>query len=121
MKERGDRLRKKWKELLDADSEKGRKWKADVGKLQEEARKFQCDIDHDEDLRRVRRTHAKLGDDIEDSLLIAGSAGLQATMNKALWFWQDLFNFYLPKAVGMLKDIPIPRSVPYNPDCRRTY
>ncbi|PCH37310.1 hypothetical protein WOLCODRAFT_146593 [Wolfiporia cocos MD-104 SS10] len=68
-KEKGDSLRKEWKELLDADSEKGQKWKADVGKLKEEGREFRRAIDRDEDLRRVRRTHAKLGDDLEDSML----------------------------------------------------
>ncbi|PCH36984.1 hypothetical protein WOLCODRAFT_20866 [Wolfiporia cocos MD-104 SS10] len=109
-KEKGDSLRKEWKELLDADSEKGQKWKTDVAKLKEEAREFQRAIDRDEDLRRVRRTHAKLGDDLEDSLLAAGSAGLQATMDKAPWFWQDLFNVYLPKLAGMLKNVPISRT-----------
>ncbi|PCH39274.1 hypothetical protein WOLCODRAFT_167870 [Wolfiporia cocos MD-104 SS10] len=85
-KEKGDSLRKEWKELLDADSEKGQKWKADVGKLKEEAREFRRAIDRDEDLRRVRRTHAKLCDDLEDSVLAeaAVSAGAMAAASSVL-------------------------------------
>jgi len=109
-RQESERLRTRWKELLDADSDTGRKWKEDVGQLKQEAAAFQRAVDHDEELRKVRRAHAKLGEDLEESLLVAGSSGLQATMEKAPWFWQDVFNVYLPKAVGMLKDIPIPRT-----------
>ncbi|KZT08287.1 uncharacterized protein LAESUDRAFT_697852 [Laetiporus sulphureus 93-53] len=109
-KETQEQLREEWKELLDTDTEQGRKWKEDIRRLKEEANVFQSAIDQDKELKRVKRAHAKLGEDIEDSLLVAGSAGLQATMDNAPWFWQDLFNVYLPKAVGMLKDIPIPRT-----------
>lgn len=119
--QKSEQLRTEWQELCDQDSDKGRKWKEDVAKLKAEVEEFERAIGRDADLRKVRAAHRKLGDDLEESLIVAGSAGLQTMMEKAPWFWQDLFNFYLPKAVGMLKDIPIPRSVPYNPDCRRTY
>ncbi|KAI0349926.1 hypothetical protein OH77DRAFT_1157819 [Trametes cingulata] len=105
-----EKLRKEWQELLDKDSDKGRKWKEDVGALKREASEFQTAIDRDEDLRTVRRAHAKLGDDLENGLLVASSTGVQSLMERAPWFWQDVFNVYLPKLVGMIKDIPIPRT-----------
>ncbi|KAI0327376.1 hypothetical protein GY45DRAFT_1327603 [Cubamyces sp. BRFM 1775] len=109
-KKKREQLRKEWKELLDKDSDKGRKWKEDVAALKREASEFQDAIDHDQDLRAVKRAHAKLGEDLENGLLAAGSAGAQSLMERAPWFWQDVFNVYLPKLVGMIKDIPIPRT-----------
>lgn len=108
---KSDKLRKEWNELLDKDSDKGRKWKEDVAALKREASEFQTAIDQDEDLRAVRRAHTKLGEDLENGLLVAGSTGAQSLMERAPWFWQDVFNVYLPKVVGMVKDIPIPRYV----------
>ncbi|KAH9848172.1 hypothetical protein C2E23DRAFT_764248 [Lenzites betulinus] len=109
-KKTGERLRKEWRELLDTDSDKGRKWKEDIAVLKKEAAEFQAAIDHDEDLRAVRRAHSKLGEDLENGLIVASSAGAQSLMERAPWFWQDVFNVYLPKFVGMVKDIPIPRT-----------
>lgn len=108
-KQKSKELREQWKKIVDSDTEQGRKWKKDTGKLKEEYATFQRAMDRDEELRNVRRAHTKLGGDLEETLLVAGSSGLQATMDKAPWFWQDLFNVYLPKAVGAFKDIPIPR------------
>ncbi|KAI0649580.1 hypothetical protein C8Q79DRAFT_901796 [Trametes meyenii] len=105
-----EKLRKEWKELLDADSDKGRKWKEDIGVLKCEAAEFQEAIDSDVDLRAVRRAHAKLGQELEDGLLVATKTGAQSLMERAPWFWQDVFNVYLPKLVGIVKDIPIPRT-----------
>ncbi|TFK87277.1 hypothetical protein K466DRAFT_117691 [Polyporus arcularius HHB13444] len=105
-----NKLRDEWKELLDKDSDKGRKWKEDVAKLKQEATEFQQAVDQDEDLRQIRRTRAKLGEDIENTLLTAASAGAQSLMERAPWFWQDIFNVYLPKIVSAVKDIPIPRT-----------
>ncbi|EED79642.1 predicted protein [Postia placenta Mad-698-R] len=109
-KQKSKELREQWKKIVDSDTEQGRKWKKDIGKLKEEYATFQRAMDRDEELRNVRRAHTKLGGDLEETLLVAGSSGLQATMDKAPWFWQDLFNVYLPKAVGAFKDIPIPRT-----------
>ncbi|KAI0363499.1 hypothetical protein BV20DRAFT_975593 [Pilatotrama ljubarskyi] len=105
-----EKLRKEWQELLDKDSDKGRKWKEDIAALKREASEFQTAVDRDEDLRTIRRAHAKLGDDLENGLLVASSTGVQSLMERAPWFWQDVFNVYLPKLVGMIKDIPIPRT-----------
>ncbi|RPD60459.1 hypothetical protein L226DRAFT_461468 [Lentinus tigrinus ALCF2SS1-7] len=108
--QKSEKLRNEWKALLDKDSDKGRKWKEDVGKLKQQASEFQKLIDHDADLRQIRRTRAKLGEDIENSLLVAASTGTQSLMERAPWFWQDVFNVYLPKLVAAIKDIPIPRT-----------
>ncbi|OJT02930.1 hypothetical protein TRAPUB_6514 [Trametes pubescens] len=105
-----DKLRKEWRELLDKDSDKGRKWKEHVAALKREASEFQTAIDQDADLRAVRCAHWKLGEDLENGLLVAGSMGSQSLMERAPWFWQDVFNVYLPKLVGMVKDISIPRT-----------
>ncbi|CDO76875.1 hypothetical protein BN946_scf184901.g12 [Trametes cinnabarina] len=107
---KSDQLRDDWKALLDKDSDKGRKWKQDIAALKREASEFQAAIDRDQDLRAVKQAHAKLGEDLENGLLTAGSAGVQSLMERAPWFWQDVFNVYLPKLVGMIKDIPIPRT-----------
>lgn len=112
--EASEQLRREWKELSDKDSKKGRKWKEDVGKVKVEAEEFEQAISRDADLRKVRAAHSKLGNDLEESLIVAGSTGLQTMMEKAPWFWQDLFNFHLPNAVSMLKDIPIPRYAVYS-------
>ena len=83
--------------------------KEDVAALRREATEFQRAVDRDEDLRDVRQARVRLGEDIENTLLVAGSAGAQTFMERALWFWQDVFNVYLPKVVAAVKDIPIPR------------
>ncbi|TBU21761.1 hypothetical protein BD311DRAFT_677580 [Dichomitus squalens] len=105
-----EELRHEWKELSSKDSDKGRKWKEDFATLRREATEFQRAIDRDEDLRDVRRARARLGEDIENTLLAAGTAGAQTFMERAPWFWQDLFNVYLPRLVESVKDIPIPRT-----------
>lgn len=115
--EASEQLRKQWEKLSDKDSKKGKKWKEDVGKVKAEAEEFERAIATDADLRKVRAAHSKLGKDLEESLIVAGGTGLQAMMEKAPWFWQDLFNFYLPNAVGMLKNIPIPRYAVIDTAC----
>ncbi|RDX47474.1 hypothetical protein OH76DRAFT_1484624 [Lentinus brumalis] len=105
-----------WKQLVDKDSDKGRKWKADVAKLKQEATEFQKAVDRDDDLRQIRRTRVKLGEDIENTLLTAASMGAQSLMERAPWFWQDIFNVYLlkghshPKVEIVLEDLDISTS-----------
>lgn len=109
-------LRVRWKKFLDADSAEGRKWKADVDALREELRAFDEAVRGDADLERVREAHAKLGRDIESGLVEASvrgaQTGVEAVMEKATWFWQDLFKVYVPRFLNMMKDVPIPRCVP---------
>ena len=107
-------LRERWRELL----EKSDKWKAAVDDVMEESKKVEAGIRNDEDLNRVREAHAKLGSDIEQGLVEAGQeaqTGMQAAVEQATWFWQDLFKVYLPRIMSKMRDIPIPRSV--LPDC----
>ena len=108
---RYNELRHEWRALLDKDSEEGRKWKEDIKVLRREARAFQSALDHDEDLTAVRRARARLGEDIENTLLTATKEGTQALMERAPWLWQDVFNVYLPQLAAAVKDIPIPRYV----------
>lgn len=105
-----EELHKEWEELVSEDSNKERKWSADFAALKREATEFQRAIDHDEDLRELRRARARLAEDIENTLLAAGAAGAQSFMERAPWFWQDAFNVYLPRMIQSIKDIPIPRT-----------
>jgi len=36
--------------------------------------------------------------------------GVQAVLERASWFWRDLFAVYAPRVLAMLKDVPIPRT-----------
>ncbi|KAJ3765925.1 hypothetical protein FB446DRAFT_759221 [Lentinula raphanica] len=106
-------LRTRWKEMLDQDSDFGRTWKKDVEAMKAQIKKFQDGLRNDEDLNRLREAHLKLGDAIENGLIEAGDqaqTGAQAVMEQLTWFWQDLFRVYLPRALSMMKDIPIPRT-----------
>ncbi|KDQ52650.1 hypothetical protein JAAARDRAFT_183909 [Jaapia argillacea MUCL 33604] len=104
------RLRQRWDTIMAADSDEGRKWKADVDALKKEIKEFQDRIDKDQDVRRIRRAYAKFGKDLEEASLDAGAAGFQLAAGQASWFWQDVFNVYLPRVIGLMKDIPIPRT-----------
>ncbi|KAJ3732954.1 hypothetical protein DFJ43DRAFT_1070435 [Lentinula guzmanii] len=106
-------LRNRWKAMLDQDSDFGRTWKKDVEAMKIQIKKFQDGLKNDEDLNRLREVHVKLGEAIENGLIEAGDqaqTGVQAVMEQLTWFWQDLFRVYLPRALNMLKDIPIPRT-----------
>lgn len=104
-------LRDRWRALLAADSDAGRKWKGDVATLKRELRSVAASVRTDADLKRLREAHAQLGLDIEGAAGEAGAVGLQAAMDQVSWFWQDLFKVYVPRMLGVLKDIPIPRYV----------
>lgn len=110
-KTRRRELRAEWKELTDKDGEKGRSWKDDVAQLRDEFNSFQVAVRRDKELGAVRRAHTQLGTDLEESLITAGGVGLQNLMEKAPWFYQDIFNVYVPKVMAAIRDIPIPRYV----------
>lgn len=106
-------LRTRWKSQLDKDS--SGKWKIVVDDLKKELDKVQSGLETDEDLNRLKDAHAKLGSDIEKGLMDASEEakpGVQAAIEQATWFWQDLFKFYIPKFLSKMRDVPIPRSVP---------
>lgn len=103
-------LRVRWKTLLEKDSN----WKKAVDSLKVELAKFQDGLNNDKDLIRLKDAHAKLGRDIERGLVEAGNeaeTSLEALMERVTWFWQDLFRVYLPRVIGILGDLPIPRYV----------
>jgi hypothetical protein len=103
-------LRVRWKTLLEKDSN----WKKAVDGLKAELVKFQDGLNNDKDLNRLKNAHVKLGEDMERGLVEAGNeaeTGLEALMERATWFWQDMFRVYIPRVVGMLGDLPIPRFV----------
>jgi hypothetical protein len=102
-------LRRRWNELTDIGSDKSRKWKEDLEALRNEARTFQERMEHDKELQVIRKAHAQLGRDIEESLVDVAAHGLQAGISGISWLWTDLFNVYLPRLVCILKSIPIPR------------
>lgn len=105
-------LRVRWRTLLEKDS--SGKWKMAVDDLKTELGKVQSRLENDEDLNRLKDAHAKLGSDIEKGLTDAGEeakTGMQAAMEQATWFWQDLFKYYIPRFLSKMRDVPIPRSV----------
>ena len=104
-------LRRRWKELTDTDSEKSRQWIVDFNFLRNEFREFQERMEKDEDLQAVRKAHARLGRDLEETVIDASAVGVQSAISGASWLWTDLFNVYLPRLVSLLKSIPIPRYV----------
>jgi hypothetical protein len=108
---KGDFLRQRWNELLDADSDKGRKWKVDVEALRNEIDEFQARAANDQSLNRLRAAHGKLGQDMGEAFATAGSVGIQAAMSQSTWMLQDVLNVYLPRTFGMFKGSPIPRRV----------
>ena len=74
-----------------------------------ELKVIQKRLGDDPELQKIRRAHAQLGQDLDELFIDAAAVGMQSVIDKAAWAWQDLFNVYLPRAVGLLKKIPIPR------------
>ncbi|EGN98629.1 hypothetical protein SERLA73DRAFT_107695 [Serpula lacrymans var. lacrymans S7.3] len=103
-------LTRRWKELLNQESEVGQQWKQDVHALRHELRDFQHAMAKDADLQRVRKAHSKFADEVERGIVAGGQIGFQFAVDQASWFWQDIFNVYAQRILGMLKDIPIPRT-----------
>ncbi|KAJ7905001.1 hypothetical protein B0H13DRAFT_2251949 [Mycena leptocephala] len=102
-------LRKRGRTLLDADTDAGRTWT----ELKETAQTFGAALVADGDIQRVRAAHVQLGEDAERGLVEAGEeaeTGVQAVLERAAWFWRDLFAVYAPRMLSMLKDLPIPRT-----------
>ena len=106
-----DDLRRRWDELTDLDPDKGRKWKKDFEALRSEIFELQERMEQDKDLQAVRKAHAQLGRDIEETLIDVAAVGLQSAISGTSWLYKDLFNVYLPRFVAMLKSLPIPRYV----------
>ncbi|KAF7290672.1 hypothetical protein MIND_01307500 [Mycena indigotica] len=102
-------LRQRGQYILDTESDAGRTW----AELKETLRTFFAALASDEDIKRVRDAHIKFGEDVESGLVEASEeaeTGVQAVLERAAWFWRDLFAVYAPRFLAMLKDIPIPRT-----------
>ncbi|KAI0319731.1 hypothetical protein OF83DRAFT_1240205 [Amylostereum chailletii] len=110
------RLKRRWVELTDANSPKGKKWKDDASVFRNEMRAFQRRMDNDPDLQAVRKAHYRLGTDLEETLVDVTALGVQSSIDNAAWLWQDLFNAYIPRFLGMLKHVPIPRTEYKDPE-----
>ena len=104
-------LCQRWNVLTDLNSDKGRKWKEDFGALQSEGLEFQERMEQDKYLQAVRKAHAQLGRDIEECLVDVAAVSLQSAVSSTSWLWTDFFNVYIPRFVGILKSLPIPRYV----------
>lgn len=106
--EKWEALCARWSALIEKDS----KWKRAVEDFQVELHNVMDKMKNDEDLGRVRAAHARLAADLERGLVEAGremEISMQAMVDKATWFWQDLFKVYLPRIVSKLESLPIPR------------
>ena len=111
--EKRKELKSRWHDITSADTAEGRKWRDDYEKLQGEWKEFSVALEGGEDLARLRKAHAKLASDLETAFAAAASKGAekaaQVSTEQSVWMWQDIFNAYIPRLLGFLKDIPIPR------------
>lgn len=100
------------KEFFDADSNEDRKWKEKLRGSREEQRKFNEALSHDEDLeRRCTLSLFTIGLPPQILLINGECARAQSLVEKASWLWQVIFNIHLPRAMHVLKEIPIPGYV----------
>lgn len=104
-----EQLECRWNELVDNNSDLAEKWKADLEAFRRELREFHQAIADDADLRRVKEAHVRFAQDMEKNVVAGGELGLQYALEQASWLWQDLFNVYTQRILGVLKNIPIPR------------
>lgn len=105
-------LRTRWKKFFVDESESG--WKTDYEAFKKELTAFETALSQDKDMKRLRDAHVQLGKAIEEGLVEAGSegkTGLEAAMDQVSWFWRDIFQVYIPRALTFMKGVPIPRYV----------
>ena len=99
-------LWKRWKTILEKDDN----WRKAVDCVKIELQKLETELKKDEDLNRVKEAHEKFGMDIEEGFVEA-ETGMQAAIEQATWFWQDLFKVYVPRVLSKMRDVPVPRFV----------
>lgn len=111
--EKREELKKRWDDITSAKTTEGQKWRKDWGELKAQWQEFSVALEGGEDLDRLKKSQKKLADDLESAFVTAAGAaaskGAETAMNQPVWMWQDMFNAYLPRLLGMIKDIPIPR------------
>jgi len=104
-----NQLHGRWRTLMDRDEN----WKRQVQQLRKEWNRIEKGMNNDADVKNVRQAHSNLTRDIQEGVKVAGSEAqstVEAAMEQATWFWQDIFKVYLPKALSKLKNVPIPRT-----------
>ncbi|KAK0502385.1 hypothetical protein EDD18DRAFT_690114 [Armillaria luteobubalina] len=102
-------LRTRWKKFL-VDESSG--WKLDYNALRKELNAFELALSQDKDMKRLRDAHVQLGKAIEEGFAEVGpeaKTGLEAAMEQVSWFWRDIFQVYIPRALTFMKGVPIPR------------
>ncbi|KAI0033573.1 hypothetical protein K488DRAFT_84772 [Vararia minispora EC-137] len=107
-------LKKRWKRLTENADNK--QWRDDAEVLRREFKVIQRRLDNDPDLQSIRRAHAQLGQDIEELFVDVAATGVQSLIDNAAWAWQDLFNVFVPRVLGVFKRIPIPRTEYKDPE-----
>ncbi|CAK5263337.1 unnamed protein product [Mycena citricolor] len=95
-------LSSQWNALLNADTEVGHSW----AELQQSLLTFANAIGKDEDIVQLREAHAHFGNNIARSVQNSDLS----VVERAIWFWRDLFTVYTPRLLGLLKDTPITRT-----------
>ena len=101
-----EELRVRWKTMLEKDD----KWKRAADSVKIEWEKIEAGLKEDEDLNRVKATHEKFGKDMEQELVGAGT-GMEAAIEQATWFWQDMFKVYAPRVFAKMRNVPVPRFI----------
>lgn len=112
-KEQRKELRTKWQGLIDREDGK---WQKAVDGVKVELAKIQEGLAKDKDLERLRVAHIQLGQDLQNGLVETGAkveTGLEALVERATWFWQDIFKVYIPHFIKFLSHFPIPRYVEF--------
>ncbi|KAK0218812.1 hypothetical protein IW262DRAFT_1059096 [Armillaria fumosa] len=102
-------LRTRWKKFF-VDESSG--WKLDYDALRKELNAFELALSQDKDMKHLRDAHVQLGKAIEKGFAEAGSEakmGLEVAMEQVSWFWRDIFQVYIPRALTFMKGVPIPR------------
>ncbi len=80
-------------------------WKADASALQSEIETFLNALMDDKTTSDLVLSIEKLGDDIA----VAGVAGLTSLRVDGTGLYRDIVDVIIPRAVGLIKEIPIPR------------
>ena len=99
-------LWERWKTILEKDD----KWRKAVDGVKNELQKLEAELKKDEDLNRVKEAHEKFEIGMKDGFVEA-QTGMQAAVEQATWFWQDLFKVYIPRVFSKMRDVPVPRFI----------
>jgi hypothetical protein len=103
-------LRQEWNRLMEKEEAR---WQKAVEAVKTELSRIQDGLNKDRDIQRLKEAHAALTQDLERGLVEAGEKAemsLESLVERATWFWQDLFKVYIPHLLSELSHIPIPRT-----------